>query len=83
LAQARGYSAAQLMLAWAVNRGTSVIPKSVNAGRLQENLAAADLKLTEQEMKAMRELDLQYRYIKGNFWCLEGSDYTLESLWDE
>ena len=83
LAQARGCSAAQLMLAWAVNRGTSVIPKSVNAGRLQENLAAADLKLTEQEMKAIRELDLQYRYIKGNFWCLEGSDYTLESLWDE
>jgi len=83
LAQARGCSAAQLMLAWAVNRGTSVIPKSVNAGRLQENLAAADIKLTEQEMKAMRELDLQYRYIKGNFWCLEGSDYTLESLWDE
>ena len=83
LAQARGCSAAQLMLAWAVNRGTSVIPKSVNAGRLQENLAAADIKLTEQEMNAMRELDLQYRYIKGNFWCLEGSDYTLESLWDE
>lgn len=83
LAQARGCSAAQLMLAWAVNRGTSVIPKSVNAGRLQENLAAADIELTEQEMKAMRGLDLHYRYIKGNFWCLAGSDYTLESLWDE
>lgn len=83
LAQARGCSAAQLMLAWAVSRGTSVIPKSVNAGRLQENLAAADIKLTEQEMEAMRKLDLHYRYIKGNFWCLEGSDYTLESLWDE
>lgn len=83
LAQARGCSAAQLMLAWAVNRGTSVIPKSVNAGRLQENLAAADIELTEQEMKAMHGLDLHYRYIKGNFWCLAGSDYTLESLWDE
>ena len=83
LAQARGCSAAQLMLAWAINRGTSVIPKSVNAGRLQENLAAADIELTEQEMKAMHGLDLHYRYIKGNFWCLAGSDYTLESLWDE
>jgi alcohol dehydrogenase (NADP+) len=60
-----------------------VIPKSVNAGRLQENLAAADIELTEQEMKAMHGLDLHYRYIKGNFWCLAGSDYTLESLWDE
>lgn len=28
-------------------------------------------------------LDLHYRYIKGNFWCLPGSDYTPENLWDE
>ncbi|MFN8346293.1 MAG: aldo/keto reductase [Spirosomataceae bacterium] len=83
LAQAKGCSAAQLMLAWAVCRGTSVIPKSVNAGRLKENLAAADIDLSSKEMEALRALDLRYRYIKGNFWCLPGSDYTLENLWDE
>lgn len=83
LALTKGCSPAQIMLAWAVNRGTSVIPKSVNPQRLAENLAAADIELTPQEMEIMRGLDLHYRYIKGNFWCLEGSDYTLENLWDE
>jgi alcohol dehydrogenase (NADP+) len=83
LAFAKGCSPAQIMLAWAVNRGTSVIPKSVNPQRLAENLAAADIELTPQEMEIMRGLNLHYRYIKGNFWCLEGSDYTLENLWDE
>ncbi|WP_028663813.1 aldo/keto reductase [Runella zeae] len=83
LALAKGCTTAQLMLAWAVNRQTSVIPKSVNAQRLQENLAAADIDLTEEEMAKIKQLDLRYRYIKGNFWCLEGSDYTLQNLWDE
>lgn len=83
LALAKGCTPAQIMLAWAINRGTSVIPKSVHAHRLTENLAAADIELSAQEMEAMQGLDLHYRYIKGNFWCLPGSDYTLENLWDE
>ncbi len=83
LAESRGCTPAQIMLAWAVCRGTSVIPKSVHAHRLTENLAAADIELSAQEMETMRGLDLHYRYIKGNFWCLAGSDYTLENLWDE
>lgn len=83
LAKSKGISAAQLMLAWAVNRGTSVIPKSVNPQRLKENLTAADIELGPQEMEAMQGVNLDYRYIKGDFWCLPGSDYTLENLWDE
>ena len=74
---------AQVILAWAVNRGTSVIPKSVNPERLKQNLEAADIELSTQEMTKMNSLDLHYRYIKGDFWCIEGSDYTLENLWDE
>jgi alcohol dehydrogenase (NADP+) len=83
IAQEKGCSSAQVMLAWAVNRGTSVIPKSVNPSRLQENLAAADIVLSAGQMDRMNELDQHYRYIKGDFWCLEGSDYTLANLWDE
>lgn len=78
-----GCSPAQVMLAWAVGRGTSVIPKSVNPQRLTENLAAADIQLSESQMEAMTTLDQHYRYIKGGFWCLEGSDYTIQNLWDE
>lgn len=83
IAQEKACSPAQVMLAWAVNRGTSVIPKSVNPTRLKENLAAADIVLSAGQMDRMSELDRHYRYIKGDFWCLEGSDYTLENLWDE
>jgi alcohol dehydrogenase (NADP+) len=83
IANEKGYSVAQIILAWAVNRGTSVIPKSVNSVRLKENLEAADIELSMDEMQKMNSLDLHYRYIKGDFWCLEGSDYTLENLWDE
>ncbi len=83
IADKKGCSVAQTILAWAVNRGTSVIPKSVNPQRLKENLEAADIQLSTDEMQKMNSLDLHYRYIKGDFWCLEGSDYTLENLWDE
>ncbi|MBA4849602.1 aldo/keto reductase [Emticicia sp. BO119] len=83
IAQEKGCSPAQVMLAWAVNRGTSVIPKSVNPTRLKENLEAADIVLSAGQMDRMSQLDKHYRYIKGDFWCLEGSDYTLANLWDE
>ncbi len=83
IAQEKGNTPAQIMLAWAINRGTSVIPKSVNPQRLKENLEAANIELTPLEMERINQLDQHYRYIKGDFWCLEGSGYTLENLWDE
>jgi alcohol dehydrogenase (NADP+) len=83
IAHDKGISPAQVMLAWAVNRGTSVIPKSVNPHRLKENLEAADMGLSSSEMQKINDLDQHYRYIKGDFWCLEGGGYTLENLWDE
>ena len=83
LANKKGCSAAQLMLAWAVNRGTCTIPKSVNAERLKENLAAGDIDLSSEEMEVIASVNLNYRFVKGDFWCLPGSDYTLESLWDD
>lgn len=83
IARDKGTTPAQIMLAWAVNRGTSVIPKSVNPQRLKENLEAADIELSPSEMQKINDLDQHYRYIKGDFWCLEGSGYTLENLWDE
>jgi alcohol dehydrogenase (NADP+) len=83
IAEKKGIALAQVILAWAVNRGTSVIPKSVNPERLKQNLESADIELSNDEMEKMNSLDLHYRYIKGDFWCLEGSDYTLENLWDE
>ena len=83
LAKNRGFSVAQIMLAWAVNNRTSPIPKSVNKDRLIENLGSADIVLTEHEMVEIASINKNYRYIKGDFWCLQGTDYSIENLWDE
>jgi alcohol dehydrogenase (NADP+) len=81
IAEDLGCTVAQVMLAWAINRGTSVIPKSVNEVRLAQNLEAADIDLSNTQMSELSAINMDYRYILGDFWCLEGSDYTLEGLW--
>ena len=83
IGEARGATPGQVLLAWAIARGTTVIPKSTNEGRIRENLAAQDVELTEGDLQELAALDRHHRYIDGSFWCPEGSPYTLASLWDE
>ena len=81
IAQSHGCNAAQVLLKWAIQRGTSVIPKSTNPGRLAENLDAANLMLSNQEMAELAKLERGFRYVNGEFWTMEGSPYTLTELW--
>jgi alcohol dehydrogenase (NADP+) len=81
VARKHAASPAQVLIAWAILRGTSVIPKSSNRARLQENFAAADLPLDGDDMRALDALDRGFRYVDGSFWCLEGSAHTPETLW--
>ena len=81
IAQAHSCSAAQVLLRWAIERGTSVIPKSTNPGRLAENLEVANLKLDNQEMAELAKLEMGFRYVNGEFWTMAGSPYTLTELW--
>ncbi|NJO88925.1 MAG: aldo/keto reductase [Chloroflexia bacterium] len=83
IANNRNLSSAQVLLAWAVNRGTAVIPKSVNPERIMENLKAADIILGEKNMDRIDLLDKHFRFINGKFWAVPGSGYTVENLWDE
>jgi alcohol dehydrogenase (NADP+) len=82
IAQACGCTAAQVLIAWHVNRGISVIPKSVTPSRLRENLAAAQIVLNQADMERIAALDQNYRLIDGSFWAMEGSPWTLQTLWD-
>ncbi|MGK2944880.1 MAG: aldo/keto reductase [Desulfuromonadales bacterium] len=82
IAQTHGYSPAQVLLRWAIERGTAVIPKSVNPERLAENFQAAELELSGQDMRALAKLDVGFRYVHGEFWTSEGSPYTQKSLWE-
>ena len=81
IAGKRGMTPAQVLLAWAVARGTSVIPKSTNRGRLAENLAAAELELTAEDLERIAQLDRHRRYVDGSFWAVPGGPHTVESLW--
>jgi alcohol dehydrogenase (NADP+) len=83
IATEQGCTAAQVLLAWAIQRGTLTIPKSVNPERLQQNLKAADITLTDLQMAQIGLLDRHYRYVSGDFWVIPGSPYTLQNLWDE
>jgi 2,5-diketo-D-gluconate reductase A len=57
IATAHDASPAQVVIAWHLGRGSVVIPKSVTPSRIEENLAAADLTLTDDEMAAIDALD--------------------------
>jgi alcohol dehydrogenase (NADP+) len=81
IADAHDATPAQVLIRWAIHRGTAVIPKSVDAGRIKENLAAADVHLTDADMEQIATLDRQRRYVDGEFWAMEGSPYTLEQIW--
>ena len=83
IADRHGASPAQVLISWALHRDTVVIPKSVNPERLKQNLAAAELSLSDADMDAIRTLDKHRRYVDGGFWAQPGSDYTLANLWDE
>jgi aryl-alcohol dehydrogenase-like predicted oxidoreductase len=58
LAGARGLTPAQLALAWVLSRGPDVvpIPGTKSRRRLQENAAAASVRLTDEELARLDEL---------------------------
>jgi alcohol dehydrogenase (NADP+) len=82
IAKAHGATPGQLLIAWALARGTSVIPQSVNPGRIAENWAARDLTLTLGDMTAIASLDRHQRMVDGGFWFI-GETYSPQTLWDE
>ncbi len=83
IAERNNCTSAQVLIKWAMQRGTAVIPKSTNPGRLKQNFKAQSIELSVKDMNDIAQLDKHYRFIKGGFWAMEGSPYTIENLWDE
>ncbi|MEM6252805.1 MAG: aldo/keto reductase [Cyanobacteria bacterium P01_D01_bin.156] len=82
IAERHGVTSAQVLLSWAMQRGTVVIPKSVNPDRIRQNLASADVVLTPEDMQTIASLNLDRRYVDGAFWQVEGGPYTMANIWD-
>lgn len=83
IAADHGCSAAQVLLAWHLQRGISTIPKSVTPARLRENLLAASIELSAEALERIHGLDQGVRLVDGSFWLMEGSPWTRQSLWDD
>ncbi|BBC29017.1 hypothetical protein SGFS_003080 [Streptomyces graminofaciens] len=58
LAAAKGLTSAQLALAWLLAQGDDVvpIPGTRNADRLAENIAAADVELTDADLEQIKQI---------------------------
>ena len=82
IAKQRNISPAQVLIAWAIQRGTIAIPKSSNPVHMSQNLAATEFDLTAAEMSAIGQLDRGYRYIDATFWEMPGSPYDIKAFWD-
>ncbi|TVY73621.1 Glycerol 2-dehydrogenase (NADP(+)) [Lachnellula suecica] len=54
LAEKRGVTLAQILIAWGLKRGYSVIPKSANQGRIKNNFDV--IELSEEEFEAVSQV---------------------------
>ncbi len=70
----------QICLAFALQRGIVAIPKTVHPARISENLQAAEIKLDQEDMKQLRDVDRDIRLLRGT--SLLTSKFNSEDLWD-
>jgi 2,5-diketo-D-gluconate reductase A len=57
IGKAHAKSVAQVILRWLIQRDVVVIPKSVRAERMRENIDVFDFELTDEEMTRIAQLD--------------------------
>jgi hypothetical protein len=84
IASKTGHNVGQVLVRWALQHGTSVIPKSTNPDRIRGNLDVLDWELSPQDFTALSTLRFQQRMVNGAMWLNPRGPYkTMEDLWDE
>ncbi len=61
IASVHNKSIAQIALRWSVQRGSRVLPKSVQRQRMIENIAIFDFQLSEEELATIDAMNINYR----------------------
>jgi D-xylose reductase len=69
IAAAHGKTPAQVLLRWAVQRGTAVISKTSKVARLAENIAIFDFELSDEQMATISGFDQHRRYNDPGVFC--------------
>lgn len=64
IAQVVQRSVAQVLLRWAIQRTTVVIPKSITPTRIAENIAVFDFELSESQMQELSNLNQNKRFVE-------------------
>jgi len=67
IAEKKGKTVQQVLLMWGLQRGWSVIPKSVNADRIQKNFELDGWSLDDEEIKVMDNMPERFK-VCGDAW---------------
>ena len=67
IAKNHNCSAAQVALAWNIQRGVAILPKSTKPSRMAENIQAGEIHLSDEEMEAINALTLDHSEIINHF----------------
>jgi glycerol 2-dehydrogenase (NADP+) len=67
IAKAKGKTPQQVLLAWGLQKGWSVIPKSVNKERIETNYELDGWDLTPEEVKKLDNLPDRFK-VCGDAW---------------
>lgn len=81
IARDRSAIVPQVLIAWHNHRGCAAIPKSTTKDHIIANFQAADVSLTDSDMKKITKLDRHYRYITGKFFEEPSKGY--KNIYDE
>ena len=68
IAQKHNKTASQVLLRWAIQRNTIVIPKSLSPEHLKANLDIFDFELTQDDMTTLTQMDRKLRYVDPWEW---------------
>ncbi|KAF2761927.1 Aldo/keto reductase [Pseudovirgaria hyperparasitica] len=71
IAEEKGKTVQQVLLMWGLQRGTSVIPKSVTKERIEANFELDGWELSEQEMEKISAMPERFK-VCGDAWLPEG-----------
>lgn len=67
IAEEKGKTPAQVLLAWGIQKGWSVIPKSVTASRIESNFQLDGWELTPEEVKKLDSLPDRFKVCKDGW----------------
>ncbi|MGB7785671.1 MAG: aldo/keto reductase [Salinimicrobium sp.] len=71
----------QVLIQWAVQRGTAVIPKSTSEKHIKANFESRNLDLDREDLEEIKKLDKHFRYVTGEFFVTPNNPY--ENIYDE